>query len=815
MTPLLALFLPHGYCFQWNPVLIWLHALSDGLIAFAYLCIPVTLVYFLSRRRDLPFRFIFGMFAAFIVSCAITHILSVSTIWNSHYWVSGAAKAITALVSIATVVMLVRILPDALKLPGPAELQRNHDALEKLVHQRTGELGNANQTLQREVEERQRAEAEVGRLNQLLERRVDELQAIFEVLPIGIGIADDPSCKHIRANKALAAMLRMPANTNVSLLNPESGANPRFRLVQHGRTLAPAELPMLRSATENCTITNFDVELVFTEGPSREIRITAVPTHDGHGAVTGSVATFQDITAIKHDAIAGSRLSFIIESSEDAIIGKSLDGIVTDWNQGAERIFGYTAEEMIGQPIISLYPEDQLDQHAYVLARVRNGQSVPAFEAQRRRKDGKIIDLSIKISPIIDSNGKIVGASKLARDITAQKAAERRQNEINQKLQETQKLESLGVLAGGIAHDFNNLLTGILGNTSLARIELPPASPVHDYLANITTASRRAADLCRQMLAYSGRGRFVVAPVNLNALLNETNQLFSVSISKNAALRLSLDPALPDIRADATQLRQVIMNLVINASEAITAPGGVINVKTGIAHIDASYRESVIGDADLKLGDYVYVEISDNGHGMDRETLKRIFEPFFSTKFTGRGLGLAAVLGIVRGHKGALKVYSERDRGTTFKLFLPCTSDRLERTTPGVPPVQRIGGYGCILVVDDEEAVRTVASRTLQRLGFKVEVAADGREGIERYRAHPASYRLILLDLTMPNVDGEAAFREMRKINPDVRVLLMSGFNENEAISRFNGKGLAGFVQKPFEAEQLESKVNEALVGYP
>lgn len=398
-------------------------------------------------------------------------------------------------------------------------------------------------------------------------------------------------------------------------------------------------------------------------------------------------------------------------------------------------------------------------------------------------------------------------------DVTEDKAAAASLANLERKIQETQKLESLGVLAGGIAHDFNNLLTGILGNATLAGMELPAGSPVQHYLESIRRGSLRAADLCKQMLAYSGKGRFLVQPVVLNGLIEETTQLLTLSISKQAVLRFHLAPALPAVEGDATQLRQVIMNLVINASEAIGARSGVIGISTGLTRVDRTYLGGTILAPELPAGTYVYLEVSDNGCGMDADTQTKIFDPFFTTKFTGRGLGLAAVLGIVRGHKGALKVYSEVGRGTTFKILLPCAASEPEPATAShaAPGSTSWRGKGTVLVVDDEETVRSTAAVMLKKLSFDVALVADGRQAVEVFRAAPDRFTLVLMDLTMPHLDGQQAFAELRRLRADVRVVLMSGFSEEEAISQFTGKGLAGFLQKPFQLEDLGATLRAAL----
>ncbi len=395
-------------------------------------------------------------------------------------------------------------------------------------------------------------------------------------------------------------------------------------------------------------------------------------------------------------------------------------------------------------------------------------------------------------------------------DITERKAAEASAQAFERKMQETQKLESLGVLAGGIAHDFNNLLTSILGNSNLASLDVPPDSPLQAHLEPIKRGCLRAAELCKQLLAYSGKGRFVVEKVDLHALLDETMELLRHSISKQCELRFNRADGLPPVEGDIAQLRQVIMNLVINASEAISAGPGIITVTTKL--VAGSLTEAIGADVTSNgpAGPCVCLEISDTGSGMSEETKARIFEPFFTTKFTGRGLGLAAVHGIVRGHHGVLEVESELGRGTTFKLLFPAAAGVADALSRPIEAPVSWHGSGCVLVVDDEEAVRQVCSALLTKFGFSVVLAADGREGIEMFQAGPDGYTLVLLDLTMPPPDGRQVFAELRRLRENIGVVLMSGFNEEEVLSGFAGVRPVGFLQKPFEIQSFRDVIRRA-----
>lgn len=548
------------------------------------------------------------------------------------------------------------------------------------------------------------------------------------------------------------------------------------------------------------------------------------PLQDGNGEIIGLVGIARDISEMKRatEELRAAQLRLIdhVENSPLAVIEWRPDCRVTRWAGQAEQIFGWSANEVIGKhfgewPFV--FPEDDERVNQVVQRLIDGRDQRNSCQNRNLTRLGRIVHCQWQNSVLHDDAGRTVSILSLVQDVTdrvlaeqqGRKAAAERQA-LERKLQESQKLESLGVLAGGIAHDFNNLLTGVLGNASLARMDLPPESPVQPFLEQIEVAAARAADLCKQMLAYSGKGRFVVNRLDLNALIEDTTRLLHVSISKRAVMKYQLAPSLPVVLGDATQLRQVIMNLVINASEAIGEKSGFISVTTGLTRADRAYLAGAYFARDLPEGDYVSLEISDNGGGMAPEVLEKIFDPFFTTKFTGRGLGLAAVLGIVRGHKGALKVFSEPGWGTTFKILLPCAegiAEEVARNSPGF--VANWKGSGKVLVVDDEETVRVTTARMIEATGFTTALADNGRTGVEEFTADPDGFVLVMLDLTMPHMDGDEAFRALRAIRPDVRVLLMSGFNEQEVTARFSGEGLAGFIQKPFTLPALCEKLQE------
>ncbi|MCP4684022.1 MAG: PAS domain S-box protein [bacterium] len=532
-----------------------------------------------------------------------------------------------------------------------------------------------------------------------------------------------------------------------------------------------------------------------------------------------------DITDLKRaeEALRESEAKFrgLVESSSDWIWEVDGEGVCVYASPQVTDILGFTPAEVLGRTPFSFMPPKEAERVGNIFAGIRKSSGrIVNLETTCLHKDGSRVIIETSGVPLRDSTGDMIGYRGVNRDATDRKTSEHEKLELERQVQHAQKLESLGVLAGGIAHDFNNILMAILGNAELALDELAPHSPARHNLEEIEKASKRAADLATQMLAYSGKGRFVIICIDLNELVDEMTHLLDVSISKKAELRFNLEEKLPGIDGDATQIRQIIMNLITNASEAIGDRNGVVALATSVIDCDRAYLDAV--DATFKSGSeeplpegrYVCLEVADTGCGMDRATIARIFDPFFTTKFTGRGLGMSAVLGIVRGHRGAINIYSEVGRGTTFKVLLPASQAPINETSVQAQPKPTTEGWrgkGTVLVVDDEETVRNVGVQMLEHLGFEVLTAADGREAVDLFGERGDEIACVLLDLTMPNMDGEEAFGEMTRIRPDVNVILCSGYNEQEATQRFSGQGLASFLQKPYSFSTLKAKLMHIL----
>jgi PAS domain S-box-containing protein len=508
------------------------------------------------------------------------------------------------------------------------------------------------------------------------------------------------------------------------------------------------------------------------------------------------------------------RFATTLRSIGDAVIVTDVTGRITFMNTVAEQLTGWSQAEGIGKlltEVLHIIDEETGIRAEDPITRALQQNTVVGLIGQPllRVRDGTTIPIDDSAAPIRDNWGNLTGGVLVFRDITERRQTELQRLAIERKLLETQKLESLGLLAGGIAHDFNNLLVAILGNADLALLDLETDSPARTSIDRIIVGARRAAELTQQMLAYAGKGRMEMQLIDLNTLITEMTTLMQISITKSATITYQLTPHLPAVKVDTIQIHQIIMNLVVNAAEALGENSGTITITTGLMQATRAFLDGTQLGSNLPEGQYVYLEIADTGSGMDADTQQKIFDPFFTTKFTGRGLGLAAVMGIVREHQGTLCVSSMPGQGTSFRVLFPCQTDAATPLAVEPPLTLDTSGNSVVLVIDDEDQVRMVTAQMLQRSGFDVLTASDGSDGIELFQRHAGTITCVLLDMTMPGVSGEAVFRAIRQIKPDVRVLLISGHSEQTVVSHFVEQQRVRFLQKPFTSQTLLQQVQQ------
>lgn len=513
------------------------------------------------------------------------------------------------------------------------------------------------------------------------------------------------------------------------------------------------------------------------------------------------------------------RYRTLVEHASEALVVLDADSFhLVDANPKAVVLFGFEQGELIGMPLPALCPELQPDgrrseeaAREYVEAALRG--EVPVFEWVHRDRSGCDIPCEVRLVRLPSANRRLVRGAMT--DIRERKREQEMRRALEERVQQTQRLDSLGLLAGGVAHDFNNLLVGILGNASLALADLPENSPARPAVRKIEEAARRAADLAAEMLAYSGRAKQGRAPLHLSSLVLDTLPLLDKVVAEGVTIERDLAPDLEWMEGDPTQVRQVLMNLITNASQSFLGRPGVIRVRTDHAVLDEeALRFSVPGSP--APGRYVVLEVSDDGCGMDEDTKRRIFDPFYSGRPNGRGLGLASVQGIVRGHGGVILVDSEPGRGSRFRVLFPATaaepgSDLLDafRRSP-VPERPGYRGSGRVLLADDEPWVREFCAEVLSRAGFDVVQADSGRAAVTQFRTQREPVRLVIMDLLMPGMDGDTALNRIRQLDPDVPAILQSGFRREEPASA-RRSALTEFLAKPYTAGELLAVVERVL----
>ncbi|HEY2986443.1 MAG TPA: response regulator [Candidatus Binatia bacterium] len=554
------------------------------------------------------------------------------------------------------------------------------------------------------------------------------------------------------------------------------------------------------------------------------------------------VAVFVDLfrmnERMKQQAVkeAQALLAAVVESSQDAIISKNLDGVILSWNAGAERLFGYKAEEAIGRHVSFIIPPERHHEEQRILERLRRDERVGSFETVRVSKDGRAIDVSLTISPVLDAAGRIIGASSVARDITQKKKMEEELRQLNtelekrvesrtaeliyeieqreklqQQLAQAQKMESIGTLAGGIAHDFNNILTIILGYSSALADNPGDAAKTRDGLQVIQETGMRGALLVQQLLALARNGNLSFQSTNINDLLQEFAKLLSETFPKTMVVSLELDPALPRTLADPNRLHQAILNLCVNARDAMNGSGKLL-LKDGVVSGDELRKQF----AEAREETYLSISVADTGSGMDAATRERIFDPFFTTKGPGQGtgLGLTAVYGIVREHDGFVAVDSEPGHGTTFRIYLPLRAADGQRPVAvhvEKRPAEASTGHETVLFVDDEEPQLNLIQSVLENRGYRVLVARDGIEAVEMHKRHKDEIAAVILDLGLPRLNGWEAFLSMKQEQPGIRTIFTSGYIKADIRLEMIRQGVVEIIHKPYLPDDLVAKLGAAI----
>jgi PAS domain S-box-containing protein len=682
MSPMVAEgggWMPHGACYLWQPSLLWLHGVSDSLIALAYLSIPLVLLYIVRRRRDLPFNWMVVCFGVFILACGTTHALGVYNIWVPTWWLSGGVKAVTAVASLTTAGLLWRLVPDILTLPSPSQ------------------LAAANAALEDQIAERQRAEVGLRAAQANLEDRVED-----RTRELGA------------ANRAL------------------------------------------------------------------------------------------------HHSEA--RLAGIIASAPDAIITVNEAQRIVVFNGAAERMFGCPMADALGGPLDRFIPARFRRAHTEHI----RGFSQTGVTTRSMTTPGRLVALRVTdeefpieatISQVQTDDEKLY--SVIIRDLTERERAEEVLHQTARQLQQAQKMEAVGRLAGGVAHDFNNLLTAVIGHAELALAAADPAGTVHADLERIRTAATKAAAVTGQLLTFSRKQTLDLRIVDLGRLVTELAATLHPMLGEDVRLQLSLAPDLGLVRADPALLEQVLINLTLNARDALPN-GGSVTIE--MANVDFA-EAALVTKANLPPGAYVMLEVSDTGVGMTLDVQARIFEPFFTTKgpTKGTGLGLAMVYGIVTQSGGQISVYSEPGAGSTFKIYLPRVMAETGEPLPVPTEARPAGGTETVLLAEDNEAVRLLTERVLRSEGYAVLVAAHGYEALQLAQAHAGTIHLLLTDVMMPGMSGPRLAEELERDRPETAVLFMSGYTEQTVVERGSLREGITYLQKPFTPGVLIRRVREML----
>jgi PAS domain S-box-containing protein len=739
-------FMPHGHCFLWQPDILWMHVVSDFAIGLSYFAIPWILIYFVRKRRDLPFKSVFLLFGAFILLCGSTHFMNIWVLWHPDYALEGVIKVLTAVASFSTLVVIAKLMPYALRLVNPAS-----GLLAAIVE--SSEDAIVSRTLQ----------GAISSWNKGAER-------IF--------------------GYSAAEAIGQP----MSFILPKEGEEEerqRLTKINAGQHVATAET--IRVTKDGRRIWGL---------------LSVSPIRNAHNEIIGSSRIFRDIGPSKEAEKSLALLAAIVESSQEAIISKTLNDVITSWNKGAARLFGYSPEEAIGRHGSLIIPQDKREEERHMIERILQGQQIEHTETIRLHKNGTPVPVSIVISPIFDKHGQIIGISKIARDITEEREGEK----AREQLRQAQKMEAIGQLTGGIAHDFNNLLAVILGNLDFLNERTKEGDPLRDFIKPSIKAAEHGAELTQQLLAFGRKQALQPKIMSINELLHYFTALIRHTLGERIQIILSLAPDIWYVSVDAGQLQNALLNLAVNARDAMP-DGGKLILETKNIILDEQYAAA---NADVTPGEYVMVAVSDTGEGMSQETMEKAFEPFFTTKNVGKGsgLGLSMVYGFVKQSAGHIKIYSEFGHGTSIKIYLPRAEGVLpsfeSKKEDNAPPVAERKAK-LILVVEDNKEVLRLTSSIVESLGYKVLLAETG-DAAMKILATRSDIDLLLTDVMLPgDLNGPVLAKRAVQLHPKLKVLFNSGYAEHAILQRGILEEGVHLISKPFRKQQIAEKIAEVL----
>ncbi len=804
-------FMPHGYCYLWNPGLVWLHVISDGLIALAYFVIPFVLLHFARKRRDLPFNWMFVAFGVFIVACGLTHLMEIWNLWHAEYWLAGVIKAITAVASVPTAVLLIRLVPRALAMPTSEELKR------------------ANQALEEEIRGRLKVEASLrkgeARFRELLESAPDAMVIVDRNGRIVLS--------NTQAEKVFGYAKSEMQGQIIEMLIPQRFrekhmehfgsyfSNPHVRPMGDAARLFglhksgsefPAEISLSILQTDeeffvSCAIRDITERKKVEEELARaKCELEQRVTERTHELLQSNRALEEEVKerrrAEKLLRASEARYREVVENATRGIYRVTSDGTFLDVNPALITMLGYSSkEELLCRNLVRDVLGDPSDSAPLANQYERTGRA--DAEMEWKRKDGKLITVRISGRRFKSETQGMEFREAIVEDITERRALEK-------QLQQAQKFEAIGQLAGGIAHDFNNMIGAIMGWAELGMEDSSVEDRLHSFFLKVRQQAERAAALTRQLLAFARRQILAPRNLNLNDVVHEVLSLLEKVIGSDVEVKANLAAELSAVRADPTQMEQILMNLCLNARDAMPN-GGLLSITTQNAELDEAARAA---HSFIQPGRYVLLVVSDTGTGMDAATLERIFEPFFTTKGPGKGtgLGLATVYGIVKQHGGIVLVDSNLGEGSQFRVHLPVSTIAAEAAAAPEETEEPVaGGEECILLVEDHEGLQEIARETLEQLGYRVVLASDGEEAVAKFRADGAHIALVVMDVILPKLSGIESYACMQTMRPDLPAVFVTGYNPNtEILETIRRQGLP-LLQKPYAPKILARKVRETL----